>query len=69
MSFEHGRNRKLVERFYRRLWRATTPIPLRPGSLRREDYEYARNGIANLFMVIEPLAGTGQVAVTVRCIN
>ena len=32
------------------------PLPARPGSP-AEDYEYVRNGTANLFMVSEPLAG------------
>ncbi len=40
------------------------PLPVRPGSPRREDYEYERNGTANLFMVFEPLAGTRRVEVT-----
>ena len=45
------------------------PLPVRPGSPRREDYEYARNGTANLFMVFEPLAGTRHVEVTERRTN
>lgn len=34
-----------------------TPIPAKPGTLAREDYAYTRNGVANLFMIFEPLAG------------
>jgi hypothetical protein len=34
------------------------PLPVRPGAPRREDYEYERQGMANLFMVFESLAGT-----------
>ena len=32
------------------------PIPAEPGKLRREDYEYRREGTRNLFLCIEPLA-------------
>lgn len=42
------------------------PLPARPGTPRREDYEYERQGMANLFMVFEPLAGTRRVEVTQR---
>ena len=42
------------------------PIPARPGQPRRVDYEYERNGTANLFMVFEPLAGRRHVKVTDR---
>ena len=33
------------------------PIPVAPGKPVRYDYEYKRNGVANLFMMFEPLAG------------
>jgi hypothetical protein len=42
------------------------PIPAAPGQAARVDYEYARRGTANLFMVFEPLAGRRQVTVTER---
>ena len=45
------------------------PLPVRPGTPRREDYEYERQGMANLFMVFEPLAGVRQVEVTQRKTN
>jgi transposase len=45
------------------------PLPVRPGTPRREDYEYERNGTANLFMVFEPLAGVRRVEVTQRRTN
>jgi hypothetical protein len=45
------------------------PLPVRPGLSRREDYEYQRRGMANLFMVFEPLGGTRQVEVTERKTN
>ena len=43
-----------------------TPIAARPGQHRREDYEYERNGTANIFMLFEPLAGWRHVKVTER---
>jgi hypothetical protein len=42
------------------------PLPARPGQPRRYDYEYIRNGTANLFLVFEPLLGWRQVTVTER---
>jgi hypothetical protein len=42
------------------------PIPAAPGRLARSDDEYERKGTANLFMVLEPLAGQRQVQVTER---
>lgn len=43
-----------------------TPLAMRVGDDAKEDYEYERNGTANLFMLFEPLAGRRQVAVTQR---
>lgn len=40
------------------------PIPAKPARVARHDYEYARNGIANLFMLFAPLEGWRQVTVT-----
>jgi hypothetical protein len=45
---------------------ARVPLPAAPGRLERYDYEYIRNGTANLFMVFEPLLGWRHVAVTER---
>lgn len=42
------------------------PLPVRPKSPAKEDYEYARNGVANLFMAFEPLTGVRRVEVTER---
>jgi transposase len=42
------------------------PLPLEPGQPVRYDYEYARNGVANLFMHFQPLAGWRHVEVTER---
>ena len=33
------------------------PISMKPGRKTREDYEYERNGVANLFMMFAPLEG------------
>lgn len=40
------------------------PIPTEPGQLERYDYQYQRNGVANLFMFFEPLTGWRHVEVT-----
>jgi hypothetical protein len=42
------------------------PIAAKPGHPRRHDYEYARNGTANLFMMFAPLEGWRHVEVTDR---
>ena len=43
----------------------TRPVlPLAPGRPERRDYEYVRRGTANLFVVVEPLAGWRQVTPT-----
>ncbi len=43
-----------------------TPVPACPGQPSRYDYEYKRNGVANLFMIFEPLVGKRHVKVTQR---
>jgi transposase len=42
------------------------PIPASPGRTECHDYEYVRNGTANLFMMVEPLRGWRHVEVTTR---
>ena len=42
------------------------PIPAKPGQPARHDYEYERNGVANLFMIFAPLEGIRHVEVTDR---
>ncbi len=42
------------------------PLPAAPGRPARYDYEYVRNGTANLFMISEPLLGWRSVQVTER---
>ncbi len=45
---------------------AREPLAARPGRPARHDYEYERNGTANLFIVSEPLRGWRHVEVTER---
>jgi len=42
------------------------PIPGKPGRVRCIDDEYVRNGVAEIFMEVEPLAGRRHVAITER---
>lgn len=42
------------------------PVPAKPGQLAREDYEYERLGVCNVFMACEPLAGRRMTQVTER---
>jgi len=43
-----------------------SPVAMRPGLPARVDYEYTRNGVANLFMMFAPLEGWRHVKVTDR---
>ena len=40
------------------------PIPQRPGTPARHDYEYKRTGVSNIFMASEPLTGKRYTKVT-----
>jgi transposase len=40
------------------------PLPVQPGQPQRVDYEYKREGVADLFMFFEPLTGKRYVKVT-----
>lgn len=42
------------------------PLSARPGHVERYDYEYERQGVANLFIVVEPLRGWRHLTVTER---
>jgi hypothetical protein len=42
------------------------PVPMKMGRPARFDYEYERNGTANLFMLFAPLEGWRRVKVTDR---
>jgi hypothetical protein len=41
-------------------------LPVEPAHPQRQDYEYKRNGTANIFMTVEPLVGKRRVCVTDR---
>jgi transposase len=43
---------------------AKEPLPMQPGQPERQDYEYERGGVVNLFMFMEPLMGRRWVDVT-----
>lgn len=43
-----------------------TPLPMKPGTPRRQDYEYVRAGTCNLFVAVEPKGGRRTVMVTDR---
>jgi DDE superfamily endonuclease len=42
------------------------PLPVEPGQPQREDDEYERRGVANLFLFAEPLSGWREAQVTAR---
>ena len=42
----------------------TPPIPAAPGHPVLQDDEYVRNGVAEIFMAVEPLAGARHVEIT-----
>lgn len=39
-------------------------VPMQPGQAERFDYEYTRGGVADLFMLFEPLAGKRHIEIT-----
>jgi hypothetical protein len=45
---------------------ARKPIPAAPGKIAKEDYEYKRNGNANVFLAVEPKGGKRFTSVTKR---
>ena len=42
------------------------PIPASPGNMAKQDYEYKRCGVCNVFLSCEPLAGKRTVKITER---
>ncbi len=56
----------LDEKSRQLLAEAREPPPMAPGRPAREDYEYEREGVANLFIVSEPLRGWRRVSVIER---
>lgn len=56
----------LDELSYQLLSDVRQALPAAPGRVRRQDYEYGREGTCNLFIAVEPLAGRRTVRVTER---
>lgn len=54
------------EKPYQLLRETGEPLPMRPGSDRKVDSEYIRNGTCSIFAFIEPLAGKHHVSVRER---
>lgn len=48
------------------LGHSRAPLPMSPGVITKEDYEYVRGGTSYLFVAIEPKAGQRVVSVTER---
>lgn len=42
------------------------PLPLEPGHPERQDYEYERHGVCNIFLACEPLSGKRYTQVTTQ---
>ena len=51
------------EKPYQLLGEAREPLPMIPGSDRKTDSEYIRNGTVSIFAFVEPLGGTHHVSV------
>jgi hypothetical protein len=65
----HNRGRPVVcldETSKQLIAETRVPIAAKPGRPARHDYEYQRNGTANLFMMFAPLEGWRHVKVTQR---
>ena len=56
VCFDHSSKQLIAEKI--------EPLPAQPGKEQRYDYQYERNGVCNLFMFFEPLAGWRHVEVT-----
>jgi hypothetical protein len=54
----------LDETFKQLIGETREPLPPMPGQVERYDSVYVRNGVANLFMTFEPLAGWRHVQMT-----
>ena len=65
----HDGNRPLVcldETSKQLVGETRAPMPVAPGRAARHDYEYKRNGTANLFMLFAPLEGWRHIKPTAR---
>ena len=56
----------LDEKSKQLLLQTREPVPVQPGRVARQDYEYKRNGTLNLFVMVEPKGGYRHVMVTER---
>ena len=56
----------LDEKSMQLLAHSRAPLPMQPGRPARQDYEYERRGMCNLFVAVEPQAGRRCVVVTER---
>ncbi len=54
------------EKLFQLIGETRVPLPPEVGKPRRYDYEYERNGTANLFIILEPAAGRRRIVVTKR---
>lgn len=54
------------EKPYQLLGDAREPLPMRPGSDKKTDFEYIRNGTCSIFVFVEPLGGRRHVSVRER---
>ena len=62
----YDENRPVVcmdEKPYQLLGEVKTPLPMMPGSDRKTDSEYIRNGTVSIFAFVEPLGGVHHVSV------
>ena len=39
------------------------PLPMKPGRVKKVDYQYTRNGTAAIFAFVEPLGGRHYISV------
>lgn len=51
------------EKPYQLLGEGKEPLPMKPGSDKKLDSEYVRNGTCSIFAMIEPLGGWHRVSV------
>jgi DDE superfamily endonuclease len=62
----HRRQVCLDETSRQLLAEVTPPLPVAPGRPARQDHEYVRQGVCNVFLACEPLRGWRQVMVSQR---
>jgi len=66
-SWEYDSNKPVLcvdETSKQQIKETRIPIAMKKGMKERFDYEYERNGVSNIFMCFEPLAGKRYVKVT-----